>query len=66
MCTERVCTDLLTVLLREGSEFMNRGHDFIMLKLKIEVFGLKWTLFGPKNTFVSSNIEFELKKYRPS
>ena len=29
----------------------------ILFMLKIEVFALKWTLFGFKNTYISSNIE---------
>ena len=43
----------------EGSEFMNRGpgQDFM---LKIEVFAWNGIFLGIiKNTFVSSNIEFD-------
>ena len=46
--------------IREGSEFMNGGAPGrILFALKIEVFALKWALFGSKNTYVSSDIEFD-------
>ena len=37
----------------------------IFFKVKIEVFALKWTLFGPKNTFLYHQILNLTKKIAP-